>query len=385
MDFFVENINLIIILPLFMCAIIGFNSLISNKAEKSTLFAMSIAVSFVCLVFSLAVFNYSVIKNLSAVSNFQWLSFDKINFYLGVFLDKTSVIFVLLSCVLSFLIQNIAFIKLKEHNDFPRLLFYLNLFSLGLNGIFISSNIFQTYLFCEITGVASYLMINFDFNNKEQSKAGIKSFIFNRIGDLTLLLCVLTIMYYSVVYNQLSGVNALAFSNMNNIAACVGSLMSMPAFVLFCSILLFMILMKFMQAFIYITFESKAESEFSKIVLYQNSLISLAGIFLFIRLNPFFFELNTNFIWTLPVLLLFFTILGILNRIFIPVCKIFVWFEKYIIETVINFVELLIRAMSYLCKRFQGGNFQSYLIYSLSGLILIFIFVFVFYQMFIKV
>ena len=294
MEFFVENINLIIILPLFMCAIIGFNSLISNKAEKSTLFAMSIAVSFVCLVFSLAVFNYSVIKNLSAVSNFQWLSFDKINFYLGVFLDKTSVIFVLLSCVLSFLIQNIAFIKLKEHNDFPRLLFYLNLFSLGLNGIFISSNIFQTYLFCEITGVASYLMINFDFNNKEQSKAGIKSFIFNRIGDLTLLLCVLTIMYYSVIYNQLSGINALSFSNMNNIAPCISSLMSTPAFVIFCSVLIFVVLMKFMQAFMYIIFEPKNNSSLSKIVLYQNSLIAFAGVYLFLRFNPFFFELNNN-------------------------------------------------------------------------------------------
>ena len=34
MDFFVENINLIVILPLIMCTIIGFNSLISNRTEK---------------------------------------------------------------------------------------------------------------------------------------------------------------------------------------------------------------------------------------------------------------------------------------------------------------------------------------------------------------
>ena len=385
MDFFVENINLIVILPLIMCTIIGFNSLISNRTEKSTLFAMSIAVSFVSLVFALAVFDYSVIKNLSTASNFQWLSFDKINFYLGVFLDKTSVSFVLLSCLLSFIIQNAAFIKLKEYNDFPRLLFYLNLFAMGLNGIFISSNIFQTYLFCEITGVAGYLMINFDFQNREQSKAGIKSFIFNRIGDLTLLLCVLTIMYYSVIYNQLSGVKALAYSNMNNIAACISSLMTTPAFVLFCSILLFMILMKFMQAFVYITFESKSESSLSKIVLYQNILIALAGIFLFLRLNPFFFELNTNLIWTVPVLLLIFIILGILNKIFVPICRMFYWIEKYVIETVINFTELIVRALSYLCKKFQGGNFQSYLIYSLTGLVLILIFVLIFYQILIKV
>ena len=385
MDFFVENINLIVILPLIMCAVIGFNALISNKIEKNTLFAMSIAVSFACLIFCAAAFDYSVIRNLSSAVNFQWLTFDKINFYLGIFLDKTSVSFILLSGILCFLIQNIAFIKLKEHNDFPRLLFYLNLFAIGLNGVFISSNIFQTYLFCEITGVASYLMINFDFSNRELSKAGIKSFIFNRIGDLTLLFCVLTIMYYAVIYNQLSGVDSLAFSNINNIAACINSLMSTPVFVFFCSVLLFVILMKFMQAFIYITFESKPQSELSKIVLYQNSLIALIGIFLFLRLNPFFFELNTNLIWTVAVLFVLFAVLGVLNKIFIPLCRFFGWIEKYVIETIINFTELVIRAMSYLCGRLQGGNFQSYLIYSLTGLVLILIFVLIFYEILIKV
>ena len=71
MEFFIENINLVLFLPLIMCAIIGFNGLISNKIEKNTLFAISVIVSFICVIFSAAAFDYGVVKHLFVYSNFQ--------------------------------------------------------------------------------------------------------------------------------------------------------------------------------------------------------------------------------------------------------------------------------------------------------------------------
>ncbi len=385
MEFFTDNINLVVFLPLFMCLIIGFNRLISNRIDKATIFAISIISAFVCMIFSAAVFDFSVLKKLSLTQNLQWISLENISLFIGTYLDKISATFILLTNVAAFFIQNFAFFKLKEHNDFSRLLLYINFFALGLNGLFISSNLFQTYLFCEVAGVASYLLINFDFENRTESKAAIKSYIFNRVGDLILLLCVLVTMYYSVVYNELSGFSALSYSNLGNLAAAIHSLMSEPVFIFFCSILLFVIIMKFMQAFIYITFESSNKTDTSKLILYQNSLFALAGIFLFIRLNPFFFELAKNFWWTLPVLVLIFVLFGLANRIFIPVCSVIQWIEKYVVETSINFIALVFRALSYVSGRFQGGNFQAYLIYSLLGLVAILIFVLAFYVVIINV
>ena len=385
MEFFTDNINLVVFLPLFMCLIIGFNRLISNRIDKATIFAISIISAFVCMIFSAAVFDFSVLKKLSLTQNLQWISLENISLFIGTYLDKISATFILLTNVAAFFIQNFAFFKLKEHNDFSRLLLYINFFALGLNGLFISSNLFQTYLFCEVAGVASYLLINFDFENRIESKAAIKSYIFNRVGDLILLLCVLVSMYYSVVYNELSGFSALSYSNLGNLAAAIHSLMSEPVFIFFCSILLFVIIMKFMQAFIYITFESSNKTDTSKLILYQNSLFALAGIFLFIRLNPFFFELAKNFWWTLPVLVLIFVLFGLANRIFIPVCSVIQWIEKYVVETSINFIALVFRALSYVSGRFQGGNFQAYLIYSLLGLVAILIFVLAFYVVIINV
>lgn len=385
MEFFVENINLVLFLPLIMCGIIGFNGLISNKVEKSTIFLISAVSALICIVFSLAAFFYSVVNNMSVASNFPWITLDNLSFYLGTYLDKISVSFLLAITVLSFVLQIISYIKLKECFNFPKLLLLLNLFAFGMAGIFISPNLFQSYLFCEVTGVASYLLINFDFSNREESKAGIKSFIFNRIGDLTLLFCVLTILYYSVVYNQLTDASSLAYSNMNSISALVNSLLNDTLFVIFCSMLIFVIVMKFMQAFIYITFENLDKGWLSRIIFYQNSLIGLIGLYLFLRLNPFFFALGTNWVWTLLVLAAIFLVLGVLNKLFRPFCKMAAWIEKYIVETVVNFTELVIRAASYMCCKLQAGNFQSYLIYSIIGLVLILAFVLVFYEMLIKV
>ena len=385
MEFFTDNINLVVILPLIMCLIIGFNRLISNRIDKPTIFLISIISAFICMVFSAAVFDFSVIKNMSLTQSFQWMTLENISLYLGTYIDKVAVSFVLITNIAAFFIQNFAFFKLREHNDFSRLMLYINFFVTGLNGIFISSNLFQTYLFCEVAGVASYLLINFDFANRAESKAAIKSYIFNRVGDLILLLCVLVTMYFSVVYNELSGLSALSFANMGNIAASIHSLMSEPVFVFFCSVLLFVIIMKFMQAFIYITFESSNKTDTSRIILYQNSLFALVGIFLFMRLNPFFFELSRNFWWTLPVLILIFVFFGLVNRLFMPFCSVAGWIEKYVVETVINFIALFFRALSYVSGRFQGGNFQSYLIYSLAGLILILVFVLIFYVVLINV
>ena len=200
MEFFVENINLVLFLPVIMCLIIGFNGLISLKIEKNTLFLMSVVSSIICFIFSAFAFNYSVINNLSIASNFSWITLENFSFYLGTYIDKVSSSFLLMLTFLSALIQIFAYIKLQNHTNYPKLLLLLNLFSFGLCGVFISPNLFQSYLFCEITGVAAYLLINFDFSNRDESKAGIKSFIYNRIGDLTLLFCVLTILYYSVIF-----------------------------------------------------------------------------------------------------------------------------------------------------------------------------------------
>lgn len=377
-EFCVENINLVVILPFLICLILAGNALTMSRIEKKPLFVLSCICGIVCFVISLFSLFYALETNLAVESSFLWLSNDNINFYLGTLTDKVSAGFLCIATLLNILVQVLCWNKIKENYFYNRMLFYQNLFIFGLSGVFLAQNLLQTYIFCEVIGVASYLLINFDFSNKVESRAAIKSFIFNRIGDLALLFCVLTILYFSVTYNQLWNSTNLAFSNMTQIANSINSLMSDEIFVSFCSVLIFVIIMKFMQAFIYLTFVSKLNTPESKVILFQNSFIFLAGVFLLLRFNPFFVNLGANWVWTVLVVVGLFLFIGIMNKIFIPVCRGFAWIEKYVVDTFLNMVELLVRFLSFLCCRFQSGNFQSYLLYSFLGLLILMVFVIVF-------
>lgn len=385
MEFVTENINLVLFLPLIVCLIIGFNGLVSNRIENNTLFSISISSSVACGIFSVFILVFALLQGKSITYNYNWLSFENIKFYFGVLVDKISVVFLLLVAVFNIFTQALAFFKMRNQYEFPRLLFYLNLFVLGLNGIFLSSNIFQTYLFCEIVGVASFLLISFDFFSREQSRAGIKSFIYNRVGDLALLFCVLVVMYYAVIYNELSYQNALAYSSLYTVSICINSLMSTPLFVFFCALLIFVIIMKFVQAFSCISSECVADTSLGVIVATQNLLLAFVGVYLFLRFEPFFTLLNDNWWWCVPVVLLIFLAFFVLSKLFIPMCRIFLWIEKYVIETITNFSMLGFRFLSYVCDVMHGKSFGGYIIYSLIGLILILFFVYIFYEKFMTI
>ena len=193
------------------------------------------------------------------------------------------------------------------------------------------------------------------------------------------MFCVLTILYYSVTYNQVWDSSNLAFSNMMQVAETINSLMSEPLFVGFCSVLIFVVLMKFMHAFIYLTFVSKLNSPEARVILFQNTLIFLSGLFLLFRFTPFFVNLGGSWIWTILIIVFLFMFIGMMNKIFIPVCRIFGWFEKYVVDTFLNFVELVIRFLSFMCCRFQKAGVQAYIIYSFAGILFILIFILLFY------
>lgn len=385
MKFCIDNITLVLFAPIFVCFLVAANGLTMNRFDKRLVFVLSLISSLICLAFSGCALYLAFFKNVSVESNFLWLSGDNVNFYLGTLVDKISVAFLFIASLASFFIQIYSWVRMCENADYNRLVFYLNLFTAGLFGIFLAPNLLQAYMLCEIVGISSYLLINFDFSNRDESKAAIKSFIFNRTGDLTLLFCVITILYFSVTYNQLSNSSSLAFSNMNVIAESIHSLMSTPLFTAFCSVLIFVIIMKFMQAFIYLVFDKKMDTAISRIVVFQNSMILLIGVYLFLRLNVFFVNLGQNWMWAIFIIVFLFVLIGFINKIFIPLCKAFGWFEKYIVDSVINISELFIRAASYICCRFQTGNFQSYLIYSFIGLISVLTFVLLFYLALIKI
>ena len=90
--------------------------------------------------------------------------------------------------LVSFLVHTYS--KGYMHGDerFPVFYAYLGLFTFAMLGLVISPNLLQTYIFWELVGVGSFLLIGFYFYKEEAKAAAKKAFIMTRIGDVGLFI-----------------------------------------------------------------------------------------------------------------------------------------------------------------------------------------------------
>ena len=118
--------------------------------------------------------------------------------------------------LVSFLVHTYS--KGYMHGDerFPVFYAYLGLFTFAMLGLVISPNLLQTYIFWELVGVGSFLLIGFYFNKEEAKAAAKKAFIMTRIGDVGLFIGMILLFWQtkSFEYSEIfQAVEAGAVSN----------------------------------------------------------------------------------------------------------------------------------------------------------------------------
>jgi NADH-quinone oxidoreductase subunit L len=96
---------------------------------------------------------------------------------------------------------------MKGDIRYNRYFAYLGLFTFSMSGIVLTHNMLMMYIFWELVGISSYLLIGFWYEKKSASDAGKKAFIVNRIGDLGMLagLLILFITYNSFSFSEIFG------------------------------------------------------------------------------------------------------------------------------------------------------------------------------------
>jgi len=107
---------------------------------------------------------------------------------LGVHIDNLTVIMFLMVTFIATLIHLYSMGYMSEDPRYPRFFAYLSLFCFSMLGLVASSNIFQIFLFWELVGVCSYLLIGFWYEEKKNADAANKAFIVNRVGDVGMLM-----------------------------------------------------------------------------------------------------------------------------------------------------------------------------------------------------
>ena len=129
--------------------------------------------------------------------NFTWLPLGDLNFDLGILLDPFSVVMLIVISTVSLLVHIYSFGYMHGEKGFQRYYAYLSLFTMSMLGLVVATNIFQMYLFWELVGVSSYLLIGFYYPLQAAVSASKKAFIVTRFADMFFLIGILIFGYYT--------------------------------------------------------------------------------------------------------------------------------------------------------------------------------------------
>ena len=133
--------------------------------------------------------------------NFKWLPFtESLSIDMGILLDPISVMMLVVISTVSLLVHIYSFGYMKGERGFQRYYAFLSLFTMSMLGLVVATNIFQMYLFWELVGVSSYLLIGFYYTKPAAIAASKKAFIVTRFADLGFLIGILVYGYYAGTY-----------------------------------------------------------------------------------------------------------------------------------------------------------------------------------------
>jgi NADH-quinone oxidoreductase subunit L len=134
--------------------------------------------------------------------NTVWLQFtDKLHIDLGILLDPISVMMLVVITTVSLMVHIYSLGYMKGEKGFERFFAFLSLFSFSMLGLVLATNIFQMYIFWELVGVSSFLLIGFYYQKPSAVRASKKAFIVTRFADLGFLIGILILSFNTKTFD----------------------------------------------------------------------------------------------------------------------------------------------------------------------------------------
>ncbi|MCQ6274630.1 NADH-quinone oxidoreductase subunit L [Bacillus sp. V3B] len=181
------------IIPLF--PLLSFLVLIVfGKRLKEASFKIAIFLTLASLVYSLIV----LVERLTAPTykaEAVWLNIGEIELTAGFEVNQLNALMLVIVSLVSFLVHTYSAGYMKGEDRFSVYYAYLGLFTFAMLGLVLSPNLLQTYIFWELVGVGSFLLIGFYFYHEEAKQAAKKAFIMTRIGDVGLFIGILLLFW----------------------------------------------------------------------------------------------------------------------------------------------------------------------------------------------
>nr|YP_010324805.1 NADH-plastoquinone oxidoreductase subunit 5 [Peucedanum longshengense]UNN52805.1 NADH-plastoquinone oxidoreductase subunit 5 [Peucedanum longshengense] len=293
-------------LPLPVPMLIGAGLLLFPSATKSlrrmwafqSVFLLSIV-----MIFSINLF----IQQINGSSIYQyvwsWIINNDFSLEFGYLIDPLTSIMSILITTIGIMVLIYSDNYMSYDQGYLRFFAYMSFFSTSMLGLVTSSNLIQIYIFWELVGMCSYLLIGFWFTRPVAANACQKAFVTNRVGDFGLLLGILGFYWItgSFEFRDLFKIfNNLISNNHNEVNFL---------FVTFCAVLLFSgAVAKSAQFPLHVWLPDAMEGPTPISALIHAATMVAAGIFLVARLIPLFI--------VIPHIMNFISLVGVITILF---------------------------------------------------------------------
>ena len=128
---------------------------------------------------------------------YTWLSFSPgVSVDMGIVIDPISVMMLVVVTSVSLMVHLFSLGYMKGEERFATYYAFLSLFTFSMLGLILSVNIFQVYIFWELVGASSFLLIGYYFSKPSAVAAAKKAFIVTRFADLGFLMGILILGFY---------------------------------------------------------------------------------------------------------------------------------------------------------------------------------------------
>ena len=241
---------------------------------------LSLAVSLVCSGVPVSIAYYLLLSlwHISRPLSFSvlWMSGQSTKVTLGFFLDPLSLLMLAIVTTVSFLVQVYSLGYMAGDEGMAKYYSFLSLFAWSMISLVVAPGLLQAYVFWELVGLSSYLLIGFWHHKFSASQAGKKAFVMTRLGDLGFFLGIILLVLHT---GQLS----IPWLNQYGPGALSAGWLTLSALLIFCGVV-----GKSAQFPLLTWLPDAMEGPTPVSALLHSATMVAAGVYLVSRLYPFF-------------------------------------------------------------------------------------------------
>ncbi len=197
----------ILMIPIVLFLVIGLLGMKWKPIVSGIIGTVGLGISFTLSIFTAITYFWGGshgAEGFHAIIPFEltWLKFtETLIIKMGIMLDPLSVMMLVVVTTISFMVHIYSLGYMKGDTGFARFYSFLSLFTFSMLGLVIATNIFQMYIFWELVGVSSFLLIGYYYEKPSAVSAAKKAFIVTRFADLGFLIGILLLSFITGTFD----------------------------------------------------------------------------------------------------------------------------------------------------------------------------------------